>query len=504
MVTFRACIVAAVSTPGQAEDGRHSIPAQIADGRAACERAGWPVVAEVVIPGHSRDYSFLHDLIADCPEYAQLVDLIEAESVTLLVCRHYDRLWRNDWIRADLMRLCTIHRVQVYSVEQPRPPQPPETLSKRAGLSAIMEVLSGALSEEEQAIRTARLRVGMRGRVEQGYHHSSRRPPYGYVYTPDRSRLVPCPEEAAWVRYIFEQRTRGKSYKAICRALDAQGVPTPGGPERDPGGHVGAKWAMTTVRGVLKKALLYRGVAYWGKYRSAEGAHEALISADLAASAKRMQRAHLDAYTQRRRVHHWLRGLVYCGYCYDEGRVRRVRTRVCHWQSGDRIQFYCPIRMLNPGECRPNYVMAHVIEGMISVRIVAALQDPSAWLASRETGQIEEALERDIERLTAAVADNRARRDRWTAAYESGSISADELVTHRSRLDSTHADLARDLTAARARLANREATAERMADMCDLADQFADLPIDAKAEIAAMLINRVYVRSRSEPVVDWL
>lgn len=118
--TYRALVYAAVSTEIQADDEHNSIPMQLAACRQACERAGWPVEAEIVVPGHSRDYAYLSELTADCPEIAQVVQLIEAERVNLVVVRHYDRLWRTDWLRSDWTRLMSMHRCQVYSVEQPR------------------------------------------------------------------------------------------------------------------------------------------------------------------------------------------------------------------------------------------------------------------------------------------------------------------------------------------------------------------------------------------------
>jgi len=84
--------VAAVSTEAQAADDKSSIDVQLAECRQLCETRGWQVAREIVIPGHSRDYVWLHEIIRDCPQYAELVSAIEAGSADLVVVRHSDIL----------------------------------------------------------------------------------------------------------------------------------------------------------------------------------------------------------------------------------------------------------------------------------------------------------------------------------------------------------------------------------------------------------------------------
>ncbi|NLT73160.1 MAG: recombinase family protein, partial [Chloroflexi bacterium] len=114
MPPLRAAIVAAVSDPKQAAADKASIPDQIKDSRRLCEVRDWTPAAEVIIPGHSRNYNWLHEIVRDCPEYGEMIDLIEAGAVDLIVCRDYDRLWRTDALRAQVTALCREHGVQVY------------------------------------------------------------------------------------------------------------------------------------------------------------------------------------------------------------------------------------------------------------------------------------------------------------------------------------------------------------------------------------------------------
>jgi DNA invertase Pin-like site-specific DNA recombinase len=492
-VSYRAVIVAAVSTPSQAADDRYSIPAQIADARATCERAGWSVVAEVVVPGHSRDYVFLHELVTDCPEYAELVHLIERDQVDLVVCRHYDRLWRNDWIRADVMCLATLHTVQVYSIEQPRPPRAPETLTRRAGLAAVMEVLSGSISEEEQAIRIQRHRVGMRGRVAAGRHHPGPRAPYGYMR--DTDGALACNEPRAyWLRYLFERRAVGHSASQIAADLTRLGVATPGR---------AAAWHARTINRILTNDV-YVGVARWGEYANPNGLHPALVDRDLfdrVQVAMRSGRARFPG-TQTYSGN-WLAGLVRCGHCRDAGRnwaMQYYKTQ----RASKALYLRCGYYVETSGQgCQNNGHSGRRVHAYVLDSLVEALADPDAWLAARHDEQHTEQTARDLAQVRAAIADNRRRWERWSGAYEAGSISLDELVTHRSRLDAEHTDLQRHCELLGNTLRLSEATAERIGGLTDMADTLRTAPPGTQREIANVLLRAVVLRRGSPPELEW-
>ena len=135
---FRAVIVAAVSTPEQAAADRESLPEQLRDCREACERHGWRITREIVIPGHSREYWSLAELCADCPEYQELVDLVEAESVNLVVCMRLARLCRTVPLLTQLTDLCARHQAQIYAVREPQEPLPPDKVRRRRGVAGVL------------------------------------------------------------------------------------------------------------------------------------------------------------------------------------------------------------------------------------------------------------------------------------------------------------------------------------------------------------------------------
>lgn len=73
---------------------------------------------------------------------------------------------------------------------------------------------------------SVKVRSAMRVRMEQGrfVNHT----PYGYQKSPeDKHKMIPDPETAPVVRYIFRMAGEGKTTSEIARELNARGIPTP-------------------------------------------------------------------------------------------------------------------------------------------------------------------------------------------------------------------------------------------------------------------------------------
>ena len=71
--------------------------------------------------------------------------------------------------------------------------------------------------------------------------------PYGYRWEGDECRTVP--EEAKNVRYIFQLKAQGMTEEEICRTMQKEGIL----------GKSGKKFALVSVRAILKKEDFYRG-----------------------------------------------------------------------------------------------------------------------------------------------------------------------------------------------------------------------------------------------------
>lgn len=114
------CIVwAAVSTKEQVD--KESIPSQIESAKQyISNREGWHEAHEpLIIPGHTRRYTFLLDACDDMPQYATLMSLARAGEIDLLVTRARDRLGRTDSLIATLEQYLSDYGVQVLSLDMP-------------------------------------------------------------------------------------------------------------------------------------------------------------------------------------------------------------------------------------------------------------------------------------------------------------------------------------------------------------------------------------------------
>lgn len=296
---MRAVIVAAVSTGAQAAQEKYSIPQQLEVCRQVCDSHGWIVVATLSIEGHSRNYDWLHEIIRDCPEYGQLVKLIESRGIDLVVCRDYDRLWRTDALRAQLTALCRQHSVQIFSLNQPIEVRDREHLTIGSDSRLIVEAMSGVISQIENESRKRRHRLGMVARTRTGLHPCA--PPYGY--SKDGDGLVVVPDEARWVRRAFEQRAEGYGLKLIAKELNERDIPSP----------AGKRWCTSTVRRMLHRPV-YLGYITWGD-ELVKARHEAIVDGDLWERVQRINERRAGWRFDRRELRHALSGLAICGFC---------------------------------------------------------------------------------------------------------------------------------------------------------------------------------------------
>src|SRR5689334_9451085 len=98
MTGKRAVIWCAVSTKAQVDD-KDSLPTQESEARAFCDREGLEVVAVLLVPGHSRRYTDIHELAAAMRKqgidaFDRLLDLWATRGFDVLVCRDGNRFAR--------------------------------------------------------------------------------------------------------------------------------------------------------------------------------------------------------------------------------------------------------------------------------------------------------------------------------------------------------------------------------------------------------------------------
>ena len=476
---MRAVIVAAVSTETQAAEDKASIPDQLAVCRKACRDHEWTVVREITIAGHSRDYVWLDDLLEDCPEYVELVDLVRAERVDVIVCRHYDRLWRTSFLQSQVGALCAQHRVQVYSVLQPQEPVPPERLHRRRGLSGIVELLSGALSEEEQRVRVERWHAGIAQRIEDGKPGCWVHAPTGYQLVD--GELVIDQEWAPLVRWLFEQRAAGRGPLSMVRELNERGVAS----------RRGGTWYLKAIQRILKNPT-YIGAVFSGDHYNPNGNHEPLIGQALWDECRDVDRR--LSRTPRRHAY-VLSGLVRCGYC---------GWAMCYASWDTRVKLRCSQYLSSGGhECQSNSHEAHLLERPVLEAVQEALRDRDAWAARQRQRLESDGTERELRVLRTQRESAQDQRARLVDAYQIGDLP-------RGDLEERVAEIADRLTALDARIAELSTTRQQIEAFCDtlasmngIVNRLPTLPPEDQNAVYRRLIDTIEV-TRDDLILHWL
>lgn len=482
-MTHRALIVAAVSTIAQAADDKASIPRQLEDCRAACRAHGWDIASEITIPGHSRNYDDLAELVADCPEYGQIIKAVASNTITLVVAWAYDRLYRTDALRAQVSAYCRRHRVQVYALDQPSEPSADGSTS--FGTRA-METLKGLISEDENEKRRLRSKAGKEYKVLQGYSMHNNHVPYGYRKIVGDNILEVVPAAANLVRWIFERRAYDRwSTSRIKKDLNNRGIPSPNN------GQFG--WIDKTVSTILSNAF-YKGTIKYGAVTCETGRHEAIVSPEL------WQAAQLATPTGEQclgREPKLLTGLCRCGYC-GKSMIYQWNKRNNSYGLGCSRYYHTAGRF-----CQCNYQQAKPIEQLVLDLVVKALLDPEAFLTYRTTKQAERKHD-DRELLVRDKQAANAELERWKLAFGAGIIDLDELSSHNRQIKARLTDLNRQLQQYEAEDRRNIDMQTKVAKLADVAGQLYGLGVIAQRDAVKSLIDHVVLQRGQEPLIVWL
>jgi hypothetical protein len=407
----------------------------------------------------------------------------------LVVVRDYDRLWRTDALRAQVTALCRQHHVQVFSCNQPVEPVAAELLAS-TDTARLSEVIFGWMSEQENLTRARRAKSGMEGRIaRRGLSHTPR-VPYGYRRgpTPDYPLEVYEPE-AVHVRWMFERRAEGWGFHRIGDALGAHGV-RPHGSER---------WLISTLSGMLRNET-YMGVAHWGGARNANGQHPAIVDADLFARVQAVDAHHTMLFRPGGSVR-LLTGLVKCGHCgWGASYVPEF--------GGRYLYLRCARRALQRDLCVLGNWRAGAVEEHVLGAVKAALASPAEWEAARRAeyadGDGHNAAR--LASLDAALGDAQTRLKRWDTLYESGGISANELLLHRQEIrgqvDAVAAEREQLVESARA----IESGVTQLTALAGVLREIDAMDTEGRRQLIRLLVARVRLLETPERhiEIDWL
>lgn len=197
-----------VSTESQVTDG-FGIENQRELGLSVSERLG----LEPVIYDEGSSSSHL-ETIDHRPKLTELLLRIEEGLVQNLWVYQMDRLSRNDVVSFQIRQILKKHNVKLYVGSQ-------NDYDLDNPSDKLMFTIMEGLSEFDNAIRTERLRRGKLSKIKKGGWKGGP-PPFGYELVD--GRLSVHKEESKWVRFIFDEYSKGRTLYQIRKSLMENGV----------------------------------------------------------------------------------------------------------------------------------------------------------------------------------------------------------------------------------------------------------------------------------------
>lgn len=247
---MKFAIWCAVSTIEQAKDEKDSLPEQERKCRAVGQGKGWTeAVQPFVVPGESRTrWVNLRDAEAEIPALHAMLEAAKRHEFDLVVLYDYNRL--RDLLDPVAKTLAS-YGVQIYSVNQPVEPLPPQEFNMYASDSeSMMRGMAQIISRWQIADLRRKYWYGLTARVMNGL--PSTRVPYGYRKNGNGVPHID-PEQSAVIIEIKNMFLAGISMRSIERHLNAT-YPTARGAD---------KWAPITIRQILLNPF-YAGRVYFG------------------------------------------------------------------------------------------------------------------------------------------------------------------------------------------------------------------------------------------------
>lgn len=376
-----------VSTPGQAEDDRWSLPKQRADFARHCAEHGYEPAGEYqdVMSGGRSDRPGYQQMIADA-KAGRFEHVVVADTSRFGRDRE-EAVYRFLWLKIE----CGVGVDFIHESHR--------------DLADFVDEADYAHREREKIGRRVRRALNMA--AESG--KMINRTPFGYER--DGDGLRPVEPAATTVRRVYDLYTEELlGDQAIARKMHAEGRPA----------SEGRPFSASAVRQILTRPA-YRGVYRWGEVEI-EGALPALVSSAqwLRAQEIRARKKELRA-PRAHRSEYLLGGLVRCGYC------GYAMTGVNRKHSGQKyVRYYrCSRRYQSPVPHGDPYTKAEELETAVVEMLTERLG--SADRAESDTAREVEEAKREVEQAKAAVSRIEGRFEKNLDLYYTDRITVEQF-----------------------------------------------------------------------------
>ena len=256
-------------------------------------------------------------------QFQEAVAAAKSRQYDVLLIHKSDRVFRNRDDAFVYKAMLKKFGVTLISVTEP---WVGGTLPGEKLMEGIMECINEFYSDN----LSLEVKKGLR-EIAEGKGRQGGLAPYGFGYVNPQvqgSGWQVIEEEAAWVRWMYEQFAGGLTVADIARQLNALGVPPYAARQRgraaasfSPGTH----WTHPSVTNILRNAVYLGRVQHSGEWF--DGAHPALVDAALWETVRVLRQRRGSGRTEQSQNGLFVGGLLSCPHCGSRMAFERGRDR---------------------------------------------------------------------------------------------------------------------------------------------------------------------------------
>lgn len=468
-----------------------------ADGNSIATQREWttkkalemrvPIAREFVEPGQSAQ------TIDKRPEFKKMLRYLDDHpEVKYVVIYMRSRVFRNHLDAAITKRRLREMGVELVSAK--------ENFGD-GYMGDAMEAITDVVNELQVRMSGEDIKIKMAHKVERGGSVGRAKLGYLNVRKDFDGRLVNTidvdPARAPLIKWAFEQYATAKySVRQLANMLEEQGLRTRPSPKRP------ASALSPNQLAVILGDPYYTGVIRY-KGRLYPGRHEPLITKDLFLQVQSVLSQRNRRGDRDRDHFHFLRGLIYCADCYEEGRVSRLVYSM-NTGNGGTYEYYICSAKLRDGSCAMKNARVADVEDRVA-RVVAReklLPDALEGIRDAMRKALAEAQEVDQEQKEQLRKQLKSLEDQEARLIDLAAEGAIQSAKLRERLES--------ITIERGAVTERLAqTIERIQSSADKAFAFIDLLEDPASLYASIdnnvrrdfltaLFEKIFIRVREE------
>lgn len=310
---------AAVSSLPQAK--KISLHEQRAINRQHIEKHGGSLVADLEVPGESRDIDLFEEARDRIPAYQQLYDLVKSRSFDVLVCLKRDRLGRTLALAETVAQLCRRAHIVIYETESP-----PESLDFRDTYDdLLLGAIKSAGAQRELVEIQRRHAMGMMGKFQRGEFLN--KIPFGWraEYDSKGHATIKLDEQAATIIRLALVELfldKGLGRPSIAEELKQRGYKTA----------TGIEWSAYNVGKLFDMVWRYAGYAEinaYSKHRPyarGKGDFPAIISEDELQRIIETRATRVGARGAVAKTHRFSL-MIWCNICNKRMRLQQTFTK---------------------------------------------------------------------------------------------------------------------------------------------------------------------------------